>query len=62
MLSSAAVLVAAIGAVNAHTIFQRVHVNGVDEGFGVGVRYPSVGWISSLGLAKVIRLNTHCLL
>lgn len=42
MLSFAALLLAAVGAVDAHTIFQRVHVNGVDQGFGVGVRYPSV--------------------
>lgn len=38
ILSTAAVL---LGVTEAHTIFQRLHVNGVDQGYLNGVRYPS---------------------
>ncbi|KAG8870556.1 hypothetical protein FRB97_009652 [Tulasnella sp. 331] len=41
MFSSAVLLSATLGFVRAHTIFQRVHVNGVDQGYLNGVRYPS---------------------
>lgn len=40
MRSYLALLFAA--SVQAHTIFQRVHVNGVDQGFVYGIRYPTV--------------------
>ncbi|KAG9007401.1 hypothetical protein FRB93_007816 [Tulasnella sp. JGI-2019a] len=41
MLSSTVILCAALGLAKAHTIFQRVYVNGVDQGWTNGVRYPS---------------------
>ncbi|KAG8858395.1 hypothetical protein FRB96_005280 [Tulasnella sp. 330] len=41
MFSSAVLLSATLGFVRAHTIFQRVHVDGVDQGYLNGVRYPS---------------------
>ena len=40
--SSLAVLAAAAASSQAHTIFQRVHVNGVDQGYLFGMRYPTV--------------------
>lgn len=41
MLSLVALL-STLASVEAHTIFQTAWVNGVSQGFGVGVRYPSV--------------------
>jgi len=41
MRSFLALLAAALGSANAHTIFQRVHVNGVDQGYLYGMRYPT---------------------
>jgi len=38
---SLALLAAAVGSAKAHTIFQRVHVNGVDQGYLYGMRYPT---------------------
>lgn len=42
MLSALGLLAAFLGCANAHTIFQRVYVNGVDQGYLNGVRYPTV--------------------
>ena len=42
MKSFLALLAVALGSANAHTIFQRVHVNGVDQGYLYGMRYPTV--------------------
>ncbi|KAG9002018.1 hypothetical protein FRB94_004168 [Tulasnella sp. JGI-2019a] len=41
MFPSAILFAAALGFVKAHTIFQRAHVNGVDEGYLNGIRYPT---------------------
>lgn len=38
---AAVITAATLGVANAHTIFQRAHVNGVDEGYLNGVRYPT---------------------
>lgn len=36
------------GAVSAHTIFQEVYVNGVDQGHLQGIRYPSYDGVSAI--------------
>jgi cellulase len=41
----------AVACVNAHTIFQKVSVNGVDQGALVGVRSPAVNTVSTALLA-----------
>ncbi|KAF8300469.1 hypothetical protein DL93DRAFT_2173412 [Clavulina sp. PMI_390] len=41
ILAVVAATLAALSSVEAHTIFQRVYVNGVDQGYLNGVRYPS---------------------
>ncbi|KAG8957572.1 hypothetical protein FRC00_003792 [Tulasnella sp. 408] len=38
--SSLAVLALSVASAQAHAIFQRVHVNGVDQGLVKGIRYP----------------------
>ncbi|KIO24775.1 glycoside hydrolase family 61 protein [Tulasnella calospora MUT 4182] len=38
--SSLAVLALSVASAQAHSIFQRVHVNGVDQGLVKGIRYP----------------------
>ncbi|KAG9002019.1 hypothetical protein FRB94_004169 [Tulasnella sp. JGI-2019a] len=55
MLSSTVLFSAALGLVNAHTIFQRVYVNGVDQGWTTGVRYPSYdGPITNVSSTDII--------
>ncbi|KAG8880352.1 hypothetical protein FRB97_000889, partial [Tulasnella sp. 331] len=41
MFPSAVLFATALGFAKAHTIFQRAHVNGVDQGYLNGVRYPT---------------------
>jgi len=41
MISASLLLLAATAAVDAHTIFQRLYVNGVDQGYLNGIRYPT---------------------
>lgn len=48
MKSTSLLLLAATAAVDAHTIFQRLYVNGVDQGYLNGIRYPSVNPFSVL--------------
>lgn len=42
MLFSLSFLAAVAASANAHTIFQRLYVNGVDQGYLNGIRYPTV--------------------
>lgn len=55
MYSSTVLLSIAVGFVKAHTIFQRVHVNGVDQGYLNGVRYPTVSNLLTPGVLSVIK-------
>ncbi|KAG9018751.1 hypothetical protein FRB90_010058 [Tulasnella sp. 427] len=40
-LSTLSVVVGFVGLASGHTIFQRLHVNGVDQGYLNGIRYPT---------------------
>ncbi len=50
------------GVTNAHTIFQRVHVNGVDQGYLYGMRYPTVSELLRSFLTLTIVLSMTDLL
>ncbi|KAG8928754.1 hypothetical protein FRC03_005559 [Tulasnella sp. 419] len=41
MKSSIAIIVASVASANAHTIMQKLWVNGVDQGYLKGIRYPT---------------------
>jgi hypothetical protein len=46
------------GAANAHTIFQKISVNGSDKGQGVGVRVARSNNVSFRVRCHVTRLNS----
>ena len=56
-LSPALAIILASTAVNAHTIFQKVWVNGVDQGYLTGIRHPDVRIAVSLCILTVANVS-----